>query len=359
MKEFFKRYRTEIERELHSFFQAHEKALRGINPWGDDLLKRFQRFSTQGKMIRGGLIILSYLMFRTTLIRPVLQLAAAIEIVHSSLLIHDDIMDRDLIRRGEPSLYRQYSLLGEERGIIEADHFGESFAICAGDIGFFFAYEILSKLELASEVRELIQASWSRAFTTVGLAQMQDMFFSGIENEVGEKEILELYRSKTALYTFSLPLATGAIAAGEDKSIIEKLKRIGEHMGIAFQIRDDELDLFGREHETGKPVGTDIEEGKKTLYYLYLIRLLSRAGEQLSDRERAVLQSITHRSDRNGSAIVELREVAEKYGIRAQVQKKMEELSSKAEKLIISLPAREEYREVLLEVLHHNAERKR
>jgi len=80
VKEFFERYRREIERELHSFFQAHEKALRGINPWGDDLLKRFQRFSVQGKMIRGGLIILSYLMFRTDLIRPVLQLAAAIEI---------------------------------------------------------------------------------------------------------------------------------------------------------------------------------------------------------------------------------------------------------------------------------------
>jgi geranylgeranyl pyrophosphate synthase len=268
-------------------------------------------------------------------------------------------MDRDLTRRGEPSLYHQYSLFAEEQGITEADHFGESFAICAGDIGFFLAFEMLSKLELESEIRERIQTSWSRAFTAVGLAQMQDMFFSGIENEVGEEEILDLYRSKTALYTFSLPLTTGAIAAGAEAATIEKLRRVGEYMGIAFQIRDDELDLFGREHETGKPVGTDIEEGKKTLYYLHLVRLLSQEGERLSERERESLQSIAQKGERKEKVFAELRKIAEKYGIRATVQQKMEELSREAEKLIVSLPAGEEYREILLDVLHYNCERRR
>lgn len=359
MKQFFNQYRKEIEGELHTFFKDRKNTLSSINPWGEDLLDRLQSFTVQGKMIRGGLNILSFLMFRTELARPVLQLAAAIELIHSSLLIHDDIMDRDLMRRGGPSLFHQYSLLAEEQGIEEAGHFGESFGICAGDIGFFLAFEILSKLDLDPGIRECIQVSWARTFTAVGLAQMQDMFLSGVQSEVGESAIIDLYRMKTARYTFSLPLATGATAAGEDVATIDALEQIGEHMGVAFQIKDDELDLFGRETETGKPVGTDMEEGKKTLYYLHLVHLLTTGGDRLSGREREVLRLLTQRRGIHSGTVEELRHIAEKHGIRAQVQRKMEELSGRAEELINVISAREEYRKVLLDVLRYNIERKR
>ena len=358
MKQFFSQYREEIEGELCTFFEEWRKSLGSINPWGEDLIDRLQDFTLQGKMIRGGLIILSFLMFRTELGRPVLQLAAAIELIQSALLIHDDIMDRDEMRRGGPSLFHQYSLLAEKQGIEGPVHYGESLGICAGDIGFFLAFEILAKLDLNSGIRERIQASWSRAFTTVGLAQMQDMFLSGVHREVSEKTIIDLYRTKTARYTFSLPLATGATAAGEKNATTHILEQIGEYMGIAFQIKDDELDLFGTEKETGKPVGTDMEEGKKTLYYLHLLQLRSTGNDRLSNAEMEALQKLTRQGGMERSTVLELCHIADKYGIRTRVQRTMEEFSKRAEELIFGLSATEKYRNLLLDVLHYNTERR-
>ena len=358
MKQFFNQYREEIEGELFTFFKEWKKRFGSVTPWGEDLIDRLQDFTLQGKMIRGGLIILSFLMFRTELTGPVLQLAAAIELIQSALLIHDDIMDRDEMRRGGPTLFHQYSLLAEEQGIEEPVHYGESLGICAGDIGFFLAFEILAKLDLNPVTRERIQVSWSRAFTTVGLAQMQDMFLSGVHCEVSEKAIIDLYRTKTARYTFSLPLATGAAAAGENDATTHILEQIGEYMGIAFQIKDDELDLFGTEKETGKPVGTDMEEGKKTLYYLHLLQLRSAGSDRLSKCEMEALQMLTRRGGMERNVVFELCHIAEKHGIRARVQQTMEKFSKRAEELIFGLSATEKYRNLLLDVLRYNKERK-
>lgn len=358
MKQFFSKYVKEIENELCTLLEEWKKRLGSINTWGEDLVDRLQNFTVHGKMIRGGLNILSFLMFRTEIERPVLQLAAAIELIHSSLLIHDDIMDRDLRRRGGPSLFHQYSLFAEEQGIEEAAHFGESLGICAGDIGFFLAFEILAKLDLDPGIRERIQVLWSREFTTVGLAQMQDMFLSSSQCEVGEETIIDLYRTKTARYTFSLPLATGATAAGQNDATIISFEQIGEYMGIAFQIKDDDLDLFGMETETGKPVGTDMKEGKKTLYYLHLLELYTTGSDRLSKQEQEAMHLLTQKGNIESGTVSELRHIAEKHGIRMRVQRTMEEYSRRAKELINGLPAAEKYRKILLDVLQHNIERK-
>jgi geranylgeranyl pyrophosphate synthase len=249
-------------------------------------------------------------------------------------------------------------MMAESEGIEEPLHYGESLGICAGDIGFFLAFEILAKIDVPSRIRQRIQETWSAAFTTVGLAQMQDMFLSGIHRDIGEDDIIDLYRTKTASYTFSLPLVTGAIAAGVDQATTRTLDQIGAYMGIAFQIKDDELDLFGTEGETGKPVGTDMEEGKKTLYHHHLLKLRSTKSGRLENGETEALQCLASGNIMDRHVVSELRRMAEKHGIRVRVRETMNQFSKRAEQMTMTLSADETYRDLLLDVLHYNTHRR-
>jgi geranylgeranyl diphosphate synthase type I len=112
---------------------------------------------------------------------------------------------------------------------------------------------------------------------------MQDVYFGSLGESPGEDAILSLYRNKTGRYTFSLPLVTGAILAGAGLEDRERLGELGEDMGLIFQIKDDEIGLFGEPGRTGKPSGSDLKENKKTLYHYYLLK--NSAG---SDRERLI-----------------------------------------------------------------------
>ncbi len=185
---------------------------------------------------------------------------------------------------------------------------------------------------------------------------MQDVYFSMTPEKVTEASIMDLYRFKTARYSFSLPLATGALAAGGDPKSIRLLREIGEYMGIIFQIKDDELDLFGKEAVTGKPVGTDIKEGKKTLYYHHLSDLLKEGSDQkltLSESDKEILNRMICSSEIDSSALIDLRELALRYGIQEKIQKKMEELSNEARQHIDSLDVEKRYRNILTEILQY------
>ena len=352
MNLFFQKYSNSIENYLKNFLLKRQIELSDINKWGKDLMERFADFSLHGKMIRGGLIILSYQMFTNDTPDLIIQIASALELIHSSLLIHDDIIDRDNIRRGKKTLFYQYKELGEHENHTDSYHFGESLGICAGDIGFFLAFEILSKLETTREIKEKVLSLWSKELTFVSLAQMQDCYFSISIKKAGEEEILNLYRYKTARYTFSLPLMTGAIAAGQDSKTILQLEKLGENLGIIFQIKDDEIGLFGNESEIGKPVGTDIKEGKKTLYSLYL-------SEITMDKYREKIRTIFNQKKITPSTLLCLREIAEKSGVRDKIHNKMLNLKEKAESLITSLSVDNVYKDVLSRMLQFNMERTR
>jgi geranylgeranyl diphosphate synthase type I len=356
MHQFIQKYRKPIGQFIVGYLQEKERELDKVNPWGRDSIRKLMKFSLQGKMIRGGLIILSYRMYHPHYKNSILNIAAAIEIIHSSLLIHDDIMDRDTTRRGEKSIFYQYKELGDLKKIEDAAHFGTSLGICAGDIGFFLAFEILSNLDIDTKIRQRILSSWTGELAAVGLAQMQDVYFSMSPEKVTEESIIDLYRFKTARYSFSLPLATGAIAAGGDLKSIRLLRKIGEYMGIVFQIKDDELDLFGKEAVTGKPVGTDIKEGKKTLYYYHLSDLLRKGSVQklaLSEDERDTLRKMICKSEMNTYGLIGIRELALRYGIQEKIEKKMEELSMEARRLIGLLDVEKRYRTILTEILQY------
>lgn len=352
MNQFFDKHKVHIEEYLREFLIEKEKELAGINHWGKDLIGRLGKFCLHGKMIRGCLIILSYLMFNKRLIKSIVKTASAYELLQSSLLIHDDIMDRDVMRRGRKSIFYQYKNLGEDENVFDSYHFGESLGICAGDIAFYLAFEILSELRIDPGIKEGILSMWSRELINVGLSQMQDVYFSSVQREVSEEDILKLYKYKTARYTFSLPFATGALASGQDQKTILNLERLGEYFGIIFQIKDDELGLFGTEDEMGKSVGTDIEEGKRTLLHHYL-------SEMVSGEDKKFLDSVLKKREVTASVLASIQKIAEKSGAQERIHQKMTHTKEKAQILIAALKIKEKYKNILFDILEYNLTRKR
>jgi geranylgeranyl diphosphate synthase type I len=365
MHPFFAEHRNRIADTLKNFFLEHKSGLTYPGAWGADMMDRFFLFSTQGKMIRGGLVILGHTLFADDISDAVMKTAAAIEIIHSSLLIHDDIMDRDDLRRGEKTFHIQYEEEWMKRGTPEPEHYGKSLAICAGDIGFFLAFNLLSTLDIDPFTRSNILSLWSKELTTVGLAQMQDVSFSLFSDDIIQKDILDLYRFKTARYTFSLPLATGALLAEQKEDVIQSLESFGELVGIIFQIKDDEIEFFGDSQNTGKSPGSDFREGKKTLFHLHLQNLLEakaidiekkRGVSSIPPNERRFLTRILENHTTGNRRVTEtdlaqLRRLVDKYKIGEKIQRTIQEFRRKAEQKVDQLPVGDKKKSILVEIL--------
>lgn len=334
MLQFFHTRRNDIEAYLQTLFQKKQHEFSRINGWGQDLCNRLLEFAVHGKMIRGGLVSLGFALFRgepdDQQQQQLIAAGAAMELFQSGLLVHDDIMDRDTTRRGLSSLFFQYAQLVDRQGLNQSYHLGESLGICAGDVAFFLAFEILAGLNVDPDLYRRILALTAREIGYVGVAQMQDIYNGTTYQRVSDADILRLYLYKTGRYTFSLPLMLGGILAGRPDSDIDLLEKLGESIGIVFQIRDDELGLFGNEVETGKSVGSDIREGKKTLYFGYLTELAS--GE---DRER--LSGIFGRQNLNVEEIRFVRGLTERLGIRDTVRNLAEAEFKRAAALLAQL----------------------
>ena len=269
-----KKYSKKIESFLTTFLNARRPEMAAVNAWGADLVGRIRPFLTGGKMIRGSLILAAHDRFGGTAGRDAVKAAAAMELFHSAFLIHDDIMDDDPLRRGRPSVHVQYRLLAEQEGLSDPVGFGRGAALCAGDVLLFMGHEILASLTSPPAVKSDVLRLFSRELAHVGPAQIQDVYFAKTSREVTREDIFRLYTYKTARYTFSLPLSVGARLAGVGPKALRELAEIGRDLGLIFQIKDDELGQFGDKKVTGKPVGSDVGEGKKTLYYLTLKKAL-------------------------------------------------------------------------------------
>lgn len=243
-------HKKEVDRYLTGYLSAKKNTLGQVNKFGQDVIDRLIPFTTSGKTTRGSLTVYIYSLFKSTKTPDIYKAASALELYHSGFLIHDDVMDRDALRRGKPSIWEQYRVASGDT------HTGISQAINTGDLCFFMAQELLTDIRLYAII--------SRELQPVIVAQMQDMM-SGKNTAMSKDEVMSLYRYKTARYTFSLSMSVGAILAGTTQENIAILDRLGESMGLLFQIRDDELSVEGDSAITGKPAGSDQRNEKQTL----------------------------------------------------------------------------------------------
>ncbi len=281
---------------------------------GREGLEWLKESVTEGKMIRGMLVLIGAHVHGLQIEKQMYTVAASIELIHTAFLIHDDIIDNDYRRRGQDSLYYRYIKEGYTRNVADPEKYGMSMAMCLGDMIFFLAHDLISRNIhdplLLSQLVRLI----SEETQHIGPAQMMDTSFAFNSDEPGEEEIEQVYTYKTAHYTFSLPLMLGsAFSVQPDFQI---LKNIGYEMGIIFQLRDDELGIFGSSEQIGKPIGADIRENKKTY-----IRHLLVSSATVTDQNK--LKRIFGNPDLTSDDIACVRQMIDTYNIRRQVNAKV------------------------------------
>lgn len=338
----FVSYKTEINDFLISFLKKKRRELKNSH-FSEDVLERLTPLVTAGKMLRGSLLINTYeKLSGQNYSLAALQAAAALELAGTSFLIHDDIIDQDELRRSQETLHFQYRKLGEKKKYSNPQHFGESLAICIGDIVFFLVYELLPS--------DLIKL-FSQQLSLTALGEMHDVELALMNGEKTTKDdILQMYLDKTSSYTTSLPLMAGAILSKQNKKTIVQLNELGKTLGLIFQIKDDELGLFGDKSKTGKPVGADIREGKKTLYYYYLLK-------NAKDKEK--LMQIFSNCDISEAKIIEVLDLMNNYQIRELVNNNLKKLELQAKEKINQLQVMAETEKMLKEFLNINLMRVR
>jgi geranylgeranyl diphosphate synthase type I len=348
--------RQEISAILQEFVSRKKQDLAPASQLSSSAVDRLLDFALAGKMIRGSLVALGATAFGGTLgdraRSTAMQVGAAIEFFQSGLLIHDDIMDRDATRRGRPTIFHQYALEARELGASDWQHAGDALGTCIGDVAFFLGYEMVAGLPADPPVVARLLGLFSRELAAVGIAQMQDVMWGAIADvRPEEDEIIRMYRFKTSRYTFSLPLIAGAILAGAPRQVLDPLDSLGECLGILFQVRDDELGLFGNEKTTGKPVGSDVKEGKKTLLHA---RLFACAAPE----EKQRLSAIFGNPGVTAEDIEFVTDLAESSGVRDSIRGTVESFFEKARSTIRTLPhATPEGTRMLLELLDFTTRR--
>ena len=347
MHPYLDRTRPDIARELARLLAEGGKGFARAGRWGGEAARRLAGFASRGKMVRGSLLVLAWQMHGgaggPTPRREALRAAAAVELLHSALLVHDDIIDGDRLRRGEATVFAQYEDAARRLGAASPERVGMGLGISAGDAAFFLALGELCSLDVEPSLGLALARLACREIASVGAGQMQDVALGAARRWPSRPEILAVYIYKTARYTFSLPLAAGALLAGARPAALGRLEQLGELLGTAFQVLDDDLGMFGSESETGKPVGADLREGKKTLLALELMRR-ARGAER---RRLAALFGKTAASRRE---VAMVREAAERLGARQAALDAAARLARDAERIVSGLRVGAEYRQVLREI---------
>ncbi|MEX0705239.1 MAG: polyprenyl synthetase family protein [Nitriliruptoraceae bacterium] len=252
--------------------------LRGYHPELDVVAATLQAFCAGGKRIRPILLLLGHRAGGDASDDAVMGPALALELLHTCALVHDDVIDRADTRRGRPTVHREYASLHADRRLRgDADAFGRAVAILVGDVAFTQADDLFLRARV--DDRRLLDGM--RAFTALREEVMAGQYLDLVTSTTGEGDraaVLQVATLKSGRYSVTRPLEVGAVLAGGDATLIEGLRRFGDPLGRAFQVRDDLLGLFGQPESTGKSVQSDLAEGKHTLVIVEALERLDAAG---------------------------------------------------------------------------------
>jgi len=306
--ELLKNYKKKLEPFLKRYFKRKISQAGEIDPLAKQAVKMIADFTlASGKRIRPALVYYGYLAAGGKDGKEIVEASMAIELLHSFLLMHDDIIDRDAKRHNIATIHEQYRKIGASMAPRkDSVHFGNSMAIITGDMTAAMANEIIFNADFPPEI--IIQALdklQNIVYTTIP-GEMLDVVLEN-RGRATEKEILEMFEGKTSRYTFEGPLHLGSILAGGDEKMLAHFTRYALPLGKAFQIRDDILGVFGKEDKIGKPVGSDVVEGKQTL-------LLVKALEKGNQRQRDILKNLLGKKDLTSGELENFREIIKETG---------------------------------------------
>lgn len=301
-------YKKTLDRKLARYFAKKLKEMREFGPSAKGAVKSIRDLTLAGgKRVRAGFMYWGYKAVGGKEVEKIVEASMSIELTHIFLLIHDDIIDRDDFRHGVQTVHKKYERLAERfYKKVDPKHFGDSMAIVVGDMAAAFGNDVIFNSRFAPERKQKALSKLQEIVTNTVSGEILDVML-GARGWATEKEILEVHRNKTAKYTVEGPLHLGALLAGADSGILNTLSNYAIPVGIAFQIQDDILGAFGNEKKLGKPVCSDLREGKQTL-------LVVKALKFGNSSEKKIINSLLGKNDISEQEIGIFRDIVRKTG---------------------------------------------
>lgn len=308
------RHSPAIDRFIASFFKGKIRSAQF--PFIADCYRDLSAYCLRpGKRLRPLVLIAAYLGYGgdPKRIGEITPIAASLELMHSFLLVQDDVIDRSDVRRGGKALH---VVMGERyRGAVNNEHVGNDVALILGDVLFANTIEIISSARIDGDVRTEFMKLFANTYELTAWGQILDIMHSlpadiapgnGVSTSIG--------LLKTAYYTVLNPMCMGHVLSGRVRGVAGLVERVpimqfALPLGMAFQLRDDILGVYGKKKDTGKPSDSDIAEGKLTLF-------VELAVSSLSDAERKRFISRFSAPRKTAKDIAAIRDVFDRTGVR-------------------------------------------
>ena len=261
----------QVEHVLDGFFAAAKERAARISPSYLSLWETLEESAAGGKRLRPRIVMTAYTHLGGQDLAAAARVGAAFELLHTALIVHDDVIDLDFVRRGQDNVAGVYRRRAEAAGEPPdaARHRGLSVGIIAGDLALTGAFRMLDSVTTDPYTREALAGILDDAVFASAGGELIDVDFSFQPGAPPVREILDMERLKTAVYSFEGPLRAGAVLAGAGEDAVAALGRFGRDTGIAYQVVDDLLGVFGNESATGKSSLGDLREGKRTVLIAY------------------------------------------------------------------------------------------
>ncbi len=279
-----KAFKERLDPEIEAYFdQQLADAQKDDDLVHEALLHVKKMTLSGGKRLRPAFMYYGYIAAGGTDRERLLKTSVAVELIHMFLLIHDDIIDRDALRHGEPTLHERYRTWGRRYlGLTDPDHFGDSIALIVGDMLFALGNDIIFNSGFPEKDLFAALSRMQKIVSHTVVGQARDIYIE-YRGKATSAEVLNMYEKKTARYTIEGPLHLGSLLAGGSPALTAELARYALPIGVAFQIQDDILGMYGDEERIGKPVGSDIREGKITLLVAHVFEHAERAVKREVD----------------------------------------------------------------------------
>ena len=337
----FREMKDKIDNELLVFVTNlnSKYSLKSISPILYKTIKGF--ILGDGKRVRPILFIVGYLGYSKKAAKGLYASAVALELLHDFLLVHDDIVDKSPTRRGKPSMHvmlQKYLDINKSKKI---KFNGQDLSIIAGDIIYAMAIEAFLSIKEDYPRKENALRHFIKAAAYTGAGEFIELL-SGIKNikNTTKADIYKIYDYKTAHYTFSAPLSTGAILAGASSGQVKSLNSYGIALGRAFQIKDDIIGIFGNEKKIGKSTLSDLQEAKKTLLVWQAYRNSNLTGKR-------TINNVLTKKKVTRNDLKTMKTIIKDSGALNYAKAEMITLAKQSQKLLASLKIGKKYKTFL------------
>jgi geranylgeranyl diphosphate synthase type II len=335
-----------IDRALDTYIMQEQQAADKLTPAYEQLWQTMAVQLRSGKRFRPYLLYLTYAAFDGQSPAHLLPVALAWELLHASLLIHDDIIDRDYVRHGIPNIAGQYQRMYDTISEPMRSHYANASALLGGDILLSSAHTMLMNTELSADIRSALITIFGDTIRSVAAGELVDMEATILDNDTIDAATIA--RLKTASYSFCGPLDSAGIVLKLPLTQRQQLHTFGEQLGITYQAVDDLLGTFGKSEQTGKPAHNDIREGKMTA-------VISAAKHSLSAHDYDDLRNLLKKPPLNSAHIDQvitlLDQAKARETVEASIKRSIKKLSQKINTLGLSPGYQAAFQTLLIQLL--------